>query len=872
MIAAMTSSTGPRRRIHPALLIPLALIGLVLIAWAVVAIAFPPARVRAIVQAQLSGALAREVRYGDARIGIFPPVRLSVIDPALAEPGGFTRGALFRAKAVHLDLDVMALLGKKIVVRRLVLDEPQIHLVMRADGTTNLDGVVKEQPAGAKAQKPMDLEVRELVINDARVVVDDLKGARRTAFALASAVQLKSEAAGTRFSIGGDSKISDFAFGPLAARSLTDLNTSLSKLEWKIGHTGKFDSKQNRLALERLTLAFDQTELAVSGLVDQPGPKAVLDLKAKGTDLDLHQIAGFLAVADARALNGIDANGRLDLDLAIRGALGQPRPPAVIGALRISGGKFQYAGAPAGVEALALTARFAPDSVIVNDLRARVTSQAAAQPIAGRLLVTRLADPLIAFALRGDVDLAAVGPMVAPKDTKLGGTVGVDVRGNGRAADPAGMALDGQAVLHEVSVAGAGLPKKVEHIGGTVTFSPARAAVRALTAKAGASSLTLDATVGRPLALLAKPGSTAPAQVDFTLRSPHMDLAELLPTTPGAPLLPNATGGGRVEIARLVQQKLDVRNVRAQVALAPSVLTVPAFSLNGYGGQVNGNAKFDLTDPAKPGFAVQAKVDSAQANDLLSTWTPLKGLFQGSLSSTIDLSGEGMTPEVIARTVSAAGLAGIANGTFGPTPALEAIANAIHLPTAKVTKLRDVRLPFQVQRGRVYTDRGTLRTEYGDWVLTGSTGFDGSLDYALSATIPKALLKGPEAGSLLGAGALTDKDGNLLLDLKLGGTAKQPRVGLDGGAMRDRLAGKVSDTITEQRKKIEEQLKDALLQRQKESADSARRTTINEKTIKDSLARSAQDLFKGLFGKKPKSAPPPAEPPKTEPAPADSMP
>src|SRR5204862_6509021 len=148
MIAAMTSSTGPRRRIHPALLILLALIGLVLIAWAVVAIAFPPARVRAIVQAQLSGALAREVRYSDARIGIFPPVRLSVIDPALAEPGGFTRGALFRAKAVHLDLDVMALLGKKIVVRRLVLDEPQIHLVMRADGTTNLDGVVKEQPAG----------------------------------------------------------------------------------------------------------------------------------------------------------------------------------------------------------------------------------------------------------------------------------------------------------------------------------------------------------------------------------------------------------------------------------------------------------------------------------------------------------------------------------------------------------------------------------------------------------------------------------------------------------------------------------------------------------------------------------------------------
>ena len=55
------------------------------------------------------------------------------------------------------------------------------------------------------------------------------------------------------------------------------------------------------------------------------------------------------------------------------------------------------------------------------------------------------------------------------------------------------------------------------------------------------------------------------------------------------------------------------------------------------------------------------------------------------------------------------------------------------------------------------------------------------------------------------------------------------------------------------------QLKDALLQRQKESADSTRHAPVNEKTIKDSLARSAQDLFKGFFGKKPKPTPAPED-------------
>ena len=43
--------------------------------WAAVAVLLPPARVRSMVQAQLAGALSRDVRFADATVGIFPPVR-----------------------------------------------------------------------------------------------------------------------------------------------------------------------------------------------------------------------------------------------------------------------------------------------------------------------------------------------------------------------------------------------------------------------------------------------------------------------------------------------------------------------------------------------------------------------------------------------------------------------------------------------------------------------------------------------------------------------------------------------------------------------------------------------------------------------------
>jgi hypothetical protein len=402
-----------------------------------------------------------------------------------------------------------------------------------------------------------------------------------------------------------------------------------------------------------------------------------------------------------------------------------------------------------------------------------------------------------------------------------------------------------------VSVENPQLPKKMEGIEGALAFSPTSATVKGLTAKAGASSFTLDANVTRPLALMAKPGSVAPAGVDFTFRSPHLDLAELLPTTPGAPVVPNASGGGRVAIARLVQGKLDVRDVQAVVKLAPTVVEAPSFTCGAYGGRVSGNAKFDVADPQNPGYVLTARMDSVQANDVLSAWTPLKGLVQGSLNTTLDLSGRGITPEMVAHSLTAKGLAALANGTFGPTPALEALANTLRIPSARITKIHDLHLPFQVDRGRVYTDHGTLHTPYGDWTLTGSSGFDATLDYTLSGTVPKGLVPTPQAAGMLGAGVLTDANGNLLVDLRIGGSAKQPRVGLDTNAMRDRLSGRASQALAEQRAKVEGQLRQAAHEREQQALDSLRHEASRrlERAAKDSLGRKATDLFKGFFGK-----------------------
>jgi hypothetical protein len=827
--------------------VPLAL---VLIAWIAVALMFPPSRVRTLIRSQISTALARDVRFADAHVSLWPPVRLTVTAPALAEPGGFGNGSVFEARSIHLDLDVFGLLARRLVVRRLVIDQPHIHLLLRADGTTNLDQVTHEAEGPRTSAPPFDLAVSDLRIHGGQVLVDDVASRRRIAFGLDTRVALGAEQGGARITTHGETEVHRLVFGPLTATRAADMNQAFAALDWRIEHQGAYDVPRKRLALDKLAVAFGATELGVTGVVDEPGPAATLDLAAKGAGIDLGQVLGFLAAADARAVSGIHAAGRLDFDLAIRGQVGPGRMPVVTGTFAIADGAFRYPGAPAGVEKLGFTAHFAPDSLGIGDLRATVTGSGAAQPVTGELAVTRFADPDVRFALQGDIDLSAVGPMVAPKGMKLGGHAAVDVNGHGRAKDPATMALAGRAQLAGVSLEGGGLPKKVESVDGNIAFATTHADVKGLTAKAGQSSFTLDAAIDRPLALTAKPGSVPPSKVDFSLVSPYLDLAELLPATPGSPLAPNASGGGHVKIGRLRNQKLDVSHVDAKVTLEPSVVTVPAFALDGYGGKVAGNARFDLHDPVKPVFAVKAKADSVDADQLLSAWTPVRGLLKGKLGTTLDLSGEGQTPDLLARSLTAQGLAAFASGTIGPAPALEAIAKAIGIPSARVTRVQDLHLPFSVQRGRVICDNATMRTSVGDWRVSGSAGFDGSLDYALSGTVPKSLVTSQDLHSALAAGGLTNANGDVLLDLKLGGTSQAPRVALDARSMQARVEGRLSEVLAQQKSHLGDQLR-AITPLADAHADSATKAAAahNAQALIDSLRRKkGLDVLKDLLG------------------------
>jgi hypothetical protein len=103
----------------------------------------------------------------------------------------------------------------------------------------------------------------------------------------------------------------------------------------------------------------------------------------------------------------------------------------------------------------------------------------------------------------------------------------------------------------------------------------------------------------------------------------------------------------------------------------------------------------------------------------------------------------------------------------------------------------------------------------------------------------------------------------MLLDLHVSGTATSPRVSWDTKAMQARLAGRASEALTQQTKKLEEdarRLAQQELARQLGAPRDSTAPSVSSKSARDSLERSAKDIFKTLFGKPKQPQPPPPAP------------
>ena len=145
---------------------------------------------KSVVLPKVGNALNADVTVTEASISPFSEVVLRnlKVQPHGAEP-------LFTAAQIRARYSLMAIIGGKINVAEISVDSPVISLVENADGTSNLDPILKSQKkeppaktsAAGKPSPPPQIDIQKIAMSNATIrQVKNLKGGGRESVELAN--------------------------------------------------------------------------------------------------------------------------------------------------------------------------------------------------------------------------------------------------------------------------------------------------------------------------------------------------------------------------------------------------------------------------------------------------------------------------------------------------------------------------------------------------------------------------------------------------------------------------------------------------------------------------------------------------------------
>jgi hypothetical protein len=312
-MSEMTTRSSERGSVLRKLLYVLgALVALVVVAYFVLTSA---AFFKGVILPKVGAGVNSEVTVADASISPFSQVTLR--DLKVTPKGAET---LLTIGEVRLRYSLMSLLGGKIVVDELAVDGPAVNVVNNADGTSNLDPLLKatkststSTPASPAAAKPLVLDIKSVTVKNASVkqtvkFKDGGQQVMEIANGQLTLAGLKNDAA-AKFDLGADLK--------LATSSPTNA-TLAAKLDAHFTINLGADAMPKTVN-GALKLLVSQATGAAAELVE-----GAASLECDMTPVDIRQIAlkfqkGAVELGQVRLHGPLDLakqEGKLDLELS----------------------------------------------------------------------------------------------------------------------------------------------------------------------------------------------------------------------------------------------------------------------------------------------------------------------------------------------------------------------------------------------------------------------------------------------------------------------------------------------------------------------------------------------------------------------------
>jgi hypothetical protein len=740
----------------------------------------------------------------------FPSLTLTLDDLTAAGVGRFQGDTLAAVRHLRVVLDLASVLGnltagRPIVVRAVELERPRLSLIVLEDGTANWD-ITKKTPATAHeaASKPMAISLRRFEISDGAVAFDNRKA------------KLKAWLSGYDQSLSGD-----FSRDLVGIKTKADADTVsvtfagipyLNRVALGLTADVQADLAKKSYSLKDTELRLNDLRLGVSGSARTAGTNLGLDLAFTAPSTNFRSILSLVPAVYAHDFEKVKTAGTFAVNGQVKGEYGDSAFPSFALNAKVNNAAFQYPDLPLPARDIAMDLSLtnpggSADSTLVKLDRFHLL--VGRNPVDARLVLrTPVSDPDLDLRVKGKVDLADVGRTLKLEGIdQLAGTVAADalVRTRMSFIDKKQydkVAASGSVDVGNLTVKGKALPKPLAIRQASLRLAPERAELRSFNGTIGSSDLSASGSLENLLAFVMRGdtlrGTATVTSNRFNLdewRSGEGDL-QIIPVPPKIDFGLNAT------VAELTYDKLKMSNARGRLRVKDQRVTLEDFRMNTLGGEIGVTGFYETTTPSKPTFDVGLKLtkldipSAFQAFTTVQMLAPVARYAVGKFSTDLHLNGalgKNMLP--LFPALSGKGSLQTSEVVLKDFPALEKVVDVTKLRFLDNPALDALRAAFQIRDGRLFVQPFDVKLGGTTMTVSGSNGFDQSLQYTLGLEVPRSMLGGEANQAIAG---LVSKAGQAGVDLsaapriplaiQLGGTVTNPSVKADVGTLTSSVA------------------------------------------------------------------------------------
>jgi len=756
---------------------------------------FTDDRILAKVRPKLEENLNRTLEIEHAKLSFWGGLGVRLEGVTLGNAPGFTEPYLLQLGELDVKVRFWPLLSGEVDLDRVLIGPGELRLEIDGDGKNNWTDIAKADTA-AVPETPADSAIAALpripVAGNMEFIaisisVDDRQGNKRIDVTkLDGRLELSMNEADSTIDAWGAFQIGDGTIR-IAGHSWS-LAEARPEFEFKV----RADPLKKQIDLESLNLSVFGIPIESSGKVENLGDSTryTFDLAVK--DVELASIFDQLPDSMWRPSfpNG-SPEGFLQAEIKAGSPPAGAAYPLLEGKILLSGVKGQF-----GEKNL-------PFDVAGADIRlaktvASLTAQSlnfAGIPVSLNLTVDNPAAPNFSGGISGEIEMARLAEFIDAEGlAEPGGRARFDLSAYGALKNWRGLKLNGDLQLENIVWRTADtLTMDIDNLSGKIEFTGNGAKIEGLNLRSGRSRLRIDGQMDELIPYLTHLGrGVDKPHFQFTMYSPFTDLDEMFPEEEGAestgagtrqaetPAIPmiDMIADGTIRVDTAIYYGVPLTAFTCQAHFEDFVLTLSEARGRVYGGSLTGKATVDYTEWDQPAFVIDSQADDIEINDFLTDFTGFGGHVFGKFDLTGTFAGKGEEVIDIVQSLTAKGNGLMTDGRFEGINVISALAGQAGLTgIADSGPIKDLAGNFWIENGRLFTDKlsfASAGTKYG---LTGSVGFDGSLDYHIQVDLPKGK-GGNDVLSALGD-LLSGDQGGVTLNLKLGGTYSQPLIQLD---------------------------------------------------------------------------------------------